>query len=212
VLLSHQDWETHAFPTVPPGKKARRAACGAKVSAEDLENNGESVAGCQVCALAVGTQLAHARAAREQEIRDKIDVEVAKVAAKKITVLITAAGGLSGQGHAKALRDLRGESQLVRAWVRWNRVTRFSFPLSGVLLASGISEVATDAVVGWTVPSLLVGTSFLLVTVLGLARGNHHALQVALGVQRRVTPDEIEHDPLAGATGELPGPDEADGA
>lgn len=212
VLLSHQDWETHAFLPARPGTKARAAACGTNFCAADLENNGENIAGCQVCAVAVGTHLADAQATQEQGVRDQIDAEVAKVAAKKLTALITAAAGLSGQGRAKVLRDLRGESRVVRAWARWNRVTMFSLPLSGALLTSGISEVATDRVVGWTVPSLLVGTIFLLVNVFGLARGNHRALEVALGVQRRVEPDEIEKHPLAGDAGEPPDSDEVGGA
>jgi hypothetical protein len=63
-----------------------------------------------------------------------------------------------------------------------------SLPLGGVLLASGISEVATKTVAGWTIPSLVAGMSLLLITVIGLARGTHRALQVALGVQLHVQP------------------------
>ena len=64
----------------------------------------------------------------------------------------------------------------------------FSLPVGVVLLAGGISEVAANAVTGWTIPSLIAGASLLLITVIGLARGTHTALQVALGVQLHVQP------------------------
>ncbi|RAS59561.1 hypothetical protein C8D87_114173 [Lentzea atacamensis] len=185
VLLSKLDWESHAFLPDESGD-TREAACGARVLVVALDDNGETVPGCMACALKLGAQVDQKRIERDHRIRERIVDDVALAAAAEVTSLISAAERLDGPAHASAIRALRRRSRTVRAWSRWHVLTSFFLPLGVILLGCGIWNVVSMTVSSWTGPLLIGGSNVLLVTVIGLERGNRRALQVALGLQLKV--------------------------